>query len=182
MPKPLVAAVVVAIAAGALVVAVRARTPPPTPIEVVEESPSPTPLPIVLVDVEGAVARPGVVRLPAGARVGDAIASAGGVTPEADTAQVNRAAPLRDGARIYVPRYGEIPPAGSLGSSAELKININAASAAELEGLPGIGPSTAARIVRSREQRAFAKVEELQTRGLVTPRVLADIRDLVTTR
>ncbi len=182
MPRPFVLAIAAAVAAGLVVVALRARTPAPVPIEVAEPSATPTPLPVVLVDVEGAVARPGVVRLPAGARVGDAVAAAGGATPDADPAALNRAAPLRDGARIYVPRYGEIPPAGSLGSDAEKKVDINHASAAELESLPGIGPSTAARIVRSREQRPFAKVDELQTRGLVTPRVLADIRDLVTTR
>jgi competence protein ComEA len=182
MPRPFIAAILVAVLAGAGVLALRARTPAPMPIEVVEETPSPTPLPVVLVDVEGAVARPGVVRLPGGTRVGDAVAAAGGATPDADTAQLNRAAPLRDGARIYVPRFGEIPPAGSLGSGAEARVNLNTASAAELEGLPGVGPSTAARIVRSREQRPFGKVDELQTRGLVTPRVLADVRDLVTTR
>jgi competence protein ComEA len=83
---------------------------------------------------------------------------------------------------VYVPRYGETPPAGSVGSDSERKVDINHATPAELESLPGIGPSTAARIVRARELKAFAKVEELQTRGLVTARVLSDIRDLVTTR
>ena len=69
---------------------------------------------------------------------------------------------------MYVPRYGETPPAGSVGSDSETKIDINRATAAELESLPGIGPSTAGRIVRARELKAFAKVEELQTRGLVS--------------
>ena len=128
------------------------------------------------------MARPGVVRLAAGARVADAVAAAGGATPDADAAALNKAAVLSDGARVYVPRYGETPPAGSVGSGSEKKIDLNRATAAELETLPGIGPSTAGRIVRAREQRAFAKVEELQTRGLVSARVLADIRDLVTTR
>jgi len=182
VPRSILAAVLVAVVAGGVVLVIRARGPAPTPIEVAEETATPTPLPVVLVDVEGAVARPGVVRLPAGTRVGDAVAAAGGITPDADTAQLNRAALLRDGAKIYVPRYGEVPPAGSLGSSGETKININAASAAEIEALPGIGPSTAARIVRARDQRPFGKVDELQTRGLVTPRVMEDIRDLVTTR
>ena len=89
---------------------------------------------------------------------------------------------VTDGARVYVPRYGETPPAGSAGSESERKVDINEATAAELESLPGIGPSTAARIVRARELKSFTKVEELQTRGLVTARVLSDIRDLVTTR
>jgi len=182
VPRPLVIAVVVAVAAGALVMVVRARAPAPVPVEVVEATPEPTPPPLIVVDVEGAVARPGVVRLASGARVADALAVAGGTTPDADPAALNKAATLRDGARVYVPRYGETPPAGSAGSESERKVDINQASAAELESLPGIGPSTAARIVRARELRSFTKVEELQTRGLVTARVLSDIRDLITTR
>jgi competence protein ComEA len=182
MPRPVVLAVVVAVAACALVLVVRARTPAPVQIAVSEATPEPTAPPLIVVDVEGAVARPGVVRLASGARVADAIAAAGGATPDADPAALNKAAALRDGARVYVPRYGETPPAGSVGSDSERKIDINQATTAELESLPGIGPSTAARIVRARELKAFSKVEELQTRGLVSARVLSDIRDLVTTR
>jgi len=180
--RPLILVAVLAVAAGTLVLVVRARIPAPVPVEVVEATPEPPPPPLIVVDVEGAVARPGVVRLASGARVADALAVAGGMTPDADPAALNKAAALRDGARVYVPRYGETPPAGSIGSESERKVDINHASAAELESLPGIGPSTAARIVRAREQRAFTKVEELQTRGLLTARVLSDIRDLVTTR
>jgi len=182
VPRPLALAILVAIAAGAIVVVVRARAPAPVPVEVVAPTPEPTPPPLIIVDVEGAVARPGVVRLASGARVADALAAAGGTTPDADPAALNRAATLRDGARVYVPRYGETPPAGSVGSESERKVDLNHASAAELESLPGIGPSTAARIVRARDLRAFTRVEELQTRGLVTARVFSDIRDLVTTR
>jgi competence protein ComEA len=104
------------------------------------------------------------------------------MTEAADPNALNRAAPLRDGARLYVPRPGELIPAGSLGTDAEKKIDINRATAGELEALPGIGPSTAARIVRSRNARPFTRLEELQTRGLVTPRVFADIRELITLR
>jgi len=182
MPRPLVIAAILAVSAGALVLVMRARTPAPIPVEVVEPTPEPTQPPLIVVDVEGAVARPGVVRLATGARVADALAAAGGTTPDADPAALNKAATLRDGSRVYVPRYGETPPAGSVGSESERKVDINHATPAELESLPGIGPSTAARIVRARELKAFAKVEELQTRGLVTARVLSDIRDLVTTR
>ena len=182
MPRPVVLAVVAALALGAVVAIARLRTPPPVPITVVDAASTPTPQPLVVVDVAGAVARPGIVRLAYGTRVGDAIAAAGGPAPDADLAALNRAALLRDGARVYVPHLGEIPPAGSIGSDAETKIDLNHATAAELESLPGIGPATAMRIVRSREQRPFAKVDELQTRGLVTARVLADIRDLLTLR
>ena len=182
MPRPLVVAVIVAVAAGALVLVARARTPAPVPVEVIEATPEPTLPPLIVIDVEGAVARPGVVHLASGARVADALAAAGGTTPDADPSALNKAAAVRDGARVYVPRYGETPPAGSVGTDSERKVDINHASAAELESLPGIGPSTAARIVRAREQKVFTRVEELQTRGLVTARVLSDIRDLVTTR
>lgn len=184
MPRIVVLGVCAALALGGLVAVSRLRAPAavPVPVAVAEETTTPTPLPPVIVDVGGAVARPGVVRLAYGARVGDAIAAAGGITPEADLASLNRAALLRDGARVYVPRYGETPPAGSLGSDAETKIDLNHATPAELEALPGIGPATAGRIVRSRDQRPFAKIEELQTRGLVNARVLADIRDLLTLR
>ena len=183
MPRVVVFVVLGAALLGAIVLVVRARAPAPVPIAVVEETAVPTAAPsFVYVDVGGAVLRPGVVRLSSGTRVGDAIAAAGGAAPEADLSVLNRAALLRDGARVYVPRIGETPPAGSLGSDVEKSIDLNHASAAELESLPGIGPATAARIIRSRDAHPFAKLEDLQTRGLVTARVLADIRDLLTLR
>ena len=153
-------------------------------VAVVEDTPAPTrtPEPSLIVDVVGAVAHPGVYRLPGGARVVDALLAAGGMTGDADLFALNKATPLRDGMRIYVPRPGEAVPVGSLGSESARLVDINHASAAELQTLPGVGATTAARIVRSREAKAFTKVEELQTRGLVTPRVFADVRDLVTTR
>ena len=180
MPRLVVLAVVACLALGAAYAVVRVRAPAPVPVAVVEPSPTPTPLPLIVVDVAGAVVRPGVLHLAYGARVGDAIAASGGITPDADLTSTNRAALLRDGARVYVPHYGEVPPAGSLGSVSEDKVDLNHATAAELEQLPGIGPATAGRIVRSRDQRPFAKVDDLATRGLVTARVLADIRDLLT--
>ncbi len=171
------------LAVAGLLAGLAARSPEPVPVvETPPATPAPTPLPLILVDVVGAVAHPGVVRLPAGSRVLDALLAAGGMTGDADLFALNKAATLRDGARIYVPRPGEIVPAGSLGSDAERKLDLNAATAAELEGLPGIGPATAVRIVRSRDEHRFARIEELQTRGLVPPKVLADVRDLVTVR
>ena len=64
----------------------------------------------------------------------------------------------------------------------ETKVNVNSATANELDALPGIGPATAAAIVRARTAKPFASAEELQTRGLVSPKVFADLRDLVTVR
>lgn len=161
-------------------VGLRSGDPPPPVVELPAAPEAPSQPAVVVVDVVGAVARPGVVRLPAGSRVLDALLAAGGMTGEADLFALNKAAVLRDGTRIYVPRRGEAVPAGSLGATAEPRIDLNRASAAELEALPGIGPSIAARILRSRDVKPFTRVEELQTRGLVTPRVFADIRDLIT--
>jgi competence protein ComEA len=182
MRRWLLLTIPVAVASGvAFAVIGRASDPPPVVETAAEPSAAPT-LQVIVVDVVGAVARPGVVRLPAGARVLDALLAAGGMTAEADLFALNKAAPLRDGARIYVPRPGEIVPAGAIGSPAETKINLNSATANELDALPGVGPSTAAAIVRARTTRPFATVDELQTRGLVSPKVFADLRDLVTVR
>lgn len=177
------AAALILVAGGGVAFA-RAHAPPEREISIADEPAAPvrTAEPTVIVDVQGAVAHPGVYRLAAGARVHDALVAAGGMTDAADLTALNKAAPVRDGMRIYVPRPGESPPAGSAGSDAEQKVDINHATAGDLEQLPGIGPSTAARIVRSRAGRPFSRIEELQTRGLVTPRVFADVRDQLTVR
>ncbi|HEY8825536.1 MAG TPA: SLBB domain-containing protein [Candidatus Limnocylindria bacterium] len=184
MRRPIL--ILVAIAAVAVVALTLARLHggDGQAIVVVEDTPAPTrsPEPPIVVDVAGAVAHPGVYRLAAGSRIADALAAAGGATEDADAVALNRAAPVRDGQRVYVPRPGEMVPAGAAGSDAQLKIDVNHATAAELEALPGIGPTIAARIVRSRGSHPFARIEELQTRGLVTARVFADIKDMVTTR
>jgi competence protein ComEA len=172
---------IVAVSGVALAVVARGHDEPP----VVEPAPEPTAAPtpqLIVVDVVGAIARPGVVRLPAGSRVLDALLAAGGMTGDADLFALNKAAPLRDGMRIYVPRPGEAVPAGGAGGAAEAKVNLNTATASELDALPGVGPATAAAIVRARGAKPFAAIEELQTRGLVAPRVFADLRDLVTVR
>jgi competence protein ComEA len=184
MRRPILILVAIAAVAVVAVTMMRLHGGAAEAVVVVEDTPAPTrsPEPLLVVDVAGAVARPGVYRLAAGSRIADALTAAGGATGEADLAALNKALPVRDGQRIYVPRPGETVPAGSAGSDAQLKIDVNHATAAELEALPGIGPTTAARIVRSRGGHPFARIEELQTRGLVTARVFADIRDMVTTR
>lgn len=182
MPRILLLAVpALALVGGGLGLVLRPAEPEPV-VEVSEAPPEPTAAAAIVVDVAGAVGRPGVVQLAAGSRVIDAIVAAGGLSADADAAAINKAQVLRDGMRIYVPRPGEQAPAGAVGSPAETAIDINRASAAELESLPGIGPTTAARIIRSREAKPFARVEELQTRGLVSARVFGDVKDLITTR
>jgi len=183
MRRWLLVVLVPILAVGGAVTAVVARShdDPPVVEAAPEATAAPTPQ-LIVVDVVGAIAHPGVVRLPAGARVLDALLAAGGMTGEADLFALNKAAPLRDGMRIYVPRPGEAVPAGAAGSAAEIKVNINTAAASELDALPGVGPATAAAIVRARSVKPFATVDELQTRGLLSPRVFADLRDLVSVR
>lgn len=125
------------------------------------------PEPVLLVHVAGAVALPGVYGLCAGARVRDAVAAAGGLAPGADVATVNLAASVADGAKVTIPFEGEEPPpeVGFDGGGAPVEpglVNVNTAGAAELEGLPGIGPSLAAAIVEERERGGpFASPEDL---------------------
>lgn len=134
---------------------------------------TPGPAGSIFVHVAGAVAKPGVYELPAGARVIDGITAAGGATSAADVSAINLARPLTDGERVYVPRRGEVPPGeaaggpdatggASSGAVASGKVNINTASVAELETLPGIGEVIAQRIVDYRTQHGpFRSVRDL---------------------
>ncbi|HEX6236003.1 MAG TPA: helix-hairpin-helix domain-containing protein [Acidimicrobiales bacterium] len=144
----------------------------------------------VVVHVAGAVASPGVQRLPAGARVVDAVEAAGGPTAEADLDRLNLAAPLADGQQVYVVRVGEEPPAppggigaggaGAGGGTAAL-VDVNTAASEQLETLPGVGPATAAAIIAHRQEHGpFTSVEQLiEVRGIGEVK-LAELRDLVT--
>jgi competence protein ComEA len=153
----------------------------------------------LVVEVSGAVVRPGVFTLPVGSRVNDAIGAAGGFGPRVDAARASRelnlAAVLKDGNRILVPsrddppatavgsgRSGQAamsdPPAGTARSSGP--IDLNRATVAELDGLPGIGPVTAAKIIASRDQKPFGTIDELRTRKLVGQKVFDGLRGLIT--
>jgi competence protein ComEA len=143
----------------------------------------------LLVDVEGAVARPGLVRLPPGSRVADAIAAAGGYTKETDllaaVAQINLAATLSDGSQVFVPIRGVAGGSGSDSGGASGTgdgglVNLNTATPEELEALPGIGPVTVEKILAERQERPFATLEELVEREVMHSGQLEDIRDLVT--
>lgn len=141
----------------------------------------------LVVEVTGAVARPGLYRLPAGTRVGEAIAAAGGYDPRVDAAAVaaalNLAARVTDGDRIVVPSRDDAPVASVGGGPApDGLVDLNAATAAELEALPGIGEVTAARIIAARDEAPFASVDDLRSRGLVGEKTFERIRDLVTVR
>lgn len=142
--------------------------------------------PAVVVQVAGAVKKPGVYSLPAGSRVADAIAAAGGystdVDPRAAETKLNLAAKLQDAQAIVVPRRGDAAGAspGSGAPQPSGPLNLNSATSAQLDALPGIGPATAAKIIASREQLPFASVNDLVTRKLVSSATLAKFRTQVT--
>lgn len=147
----------------------------------------------LVIDVQGAVRRPGIVLLPPGARVADALAAAGGYSGQADlnaaAASLNLAALLADGAQVYVPIIGA-PTAGGGGGAVggadgtagggSTLVNVNTATPEELEALPGIGPVTVQKIVAGRAEQPFATLEEMVEREVIDRGQLEDIRDLVT--
>lgn len=137
----------------------------------------------VLAHAAGAVVHPGVYRLPAGARVTDLIDAAGGPAPDADLDQLNLAAPVGDGERVYVPHQGEHVPASSTASGAQPSgpLDLNTATLEQLDELPGIGPATAQAILDERERRGgFRSVEDLLDVRGIGPAKLEALRDLVT--
>ena len=138
--------------------------------------------PAIVVDVEGAVRRPGLVRLPTGARVADAVERAGGTTRHADRSGVNLAAPVSDGQQVLVPVRGAVP-AGAPASGAgppTAPLSLSTASAEQLDALPGIGPVTAQKILDYRSQHgAFHSVDELDAIPGIGPARLADLKGLV---
>lgn len=162
----------------------------------------------IRVEISGGVAQPGVLELPDGSRLIDGISAAGGWGERVDPLRVelclNLAAPLEDGSAIRIPTRddrlllgltgvecgplyssaGEVA-AAARGGGAETgatggKIDLNKATAEELDTLPGIGPATAAKIIASRAESRFIIVDDLRARGLISERVLGEIRALVT--
>ncbi|HEX9332781.1 MAG TPA: ComEA family DNA-binding protein [Anaerolineales bacterium] len=147
--------------------------------------PAPTEKPVI-VYITGAVPRPGVYALPKDARVQDAISAAGGFLAEAEKSQINLAALLEDGEKLDIPYIeGASPILGTPGPTVvavttEL-ININTASAAELDTLPGIGPTTAQKIIQYREQNGpFINAEDIVNVSGIGPGTYERIKDLIT--
>lgn len=128
----------------------------------------------VVVDVGGAVARPGIYKLTSSLRVNDAISAAGGLVNGADTTKMNLAAKIGDGQKIFVPSKDESIKGIK---STEGLISINSATEQELDTLPGIGSATAKKIIAS---RPYSSVDELLTKKAVSASVFAKIKDLIT--
>jgi competence protein ComEA len=138
---------------------------------------------LLVVDVVGAVHRPGLVRLPEGSRVADAIARAGGLRRGAERAGVNFAAPVSDGQQVVVPQHGAAVAGGSgagAASAATGPVSLSSATAEQLDTLPGVGPATAEKIIAYRQQHgAFRSVDELDAISGIGPSRIADLRGLV---
>ncbi|MGY1740029.1 MULTISPECIES: ComEA family DNA-binding protein [unclassified Blastococcus] len=141
--------------------------------------------PTVTVSVVGQVARPGLVALPEGSRVADAVAAAGGLLPGADPAAVNLAAVVTDGQQIAVgiPGAGASAGGAAVGGSTPAaggRVLLNSATVAELDALPGIGPVLAQRIVDHRTRNGpFTAVEQLDDVPGIGPATFDELADLV---
>jgi competence protein ComEA len=137
----------------------------------------------LFVDVVGAVRRPGLYRIPDGARVADAVRRAGGPTPKAQLELVNLAARVADGEQVVVPRRGAVGAValGGGGTSGPTgPVHLNSATLEQLDALPGVGPVTAQKILAYRQQHGgFGSVDELDAVPGIGPARLADLRSLV---
>ena len=140
----------------------------------------------VIVSVVGSVVRPGLVTLPTGSRVAAAVEAAGGLAPDADPASVNLAAVVTDGQQIVIAAPGEAAGGGApadptvSGAVVGGRVDLNTATAAELDALPGVGPVLAQRIVDHRKQGPFTSVDQLDDVPGIGPARAAELAELVT--
>lgn len=180
-------ALVGALAAGALALRARPRaTVVPRPVQRVEpvasSSARQSATPLLVVDVAGAVRRPGLQRLPTGSRVADALAAAGGAKPGTSTSGLNLARKLIDGEQVVVGAAhpgGQQPPAGA--PAAGQPLDLNAATLADLDQLAGVGPVLAQRIISWRQENGgFTSVDQLREVEGIGERTFASLRAQVT--
>lgn len=185
----LVAGLLTGVIIGILIMTLNGRTLP-APIFISPAAPLATTAPTVTagplrIYISGEVSEPAVYDVPAGAIVQDAVRAAGGFTAEANTESVNLALQLADGMHIHVPAVGD--PAGGpavrqgsviLGN--DPLVNINLATLAELETLPGIGPSTAQKIIDFRQANGpFQTIEDIMNVSGIGPGKYEQIKDLI---
>lgn len=199
-------ALILALAAGWLAFAPVAEEPPglaagaltiQSPIATAPAPSGIAPSGTIVVDIQGAVAEPGVRELPAGSRIAQAIDAAGGYASDADlkaaATTINLAQALGDGEQIRVPRIGDAlvagggvpapsgpPTAGDGGGGPGGLVNLNSATPEELEALPGIGPVTVQKIVAARQAQPFASLDDAVQRGVINRGQLEDIQALAT--
>jgi competence protein ComEA len=175
-----VALLVLVVVAKLLLRPARPAVPPPVRIAApVADASEPARL---FVNVVGAVRRPGLYRLKDGSRVADAVIRAGGPTPKAQIELLNLAARIADGEQIVVPRRGLANPAAAAsgGAVSTGPVHLNSATLEQLDGLPGIGPVTAQKILDYRQQHgAFGSVDELDAISGIGPARLEQLRGLV---
>ena len=130
----------------------------------------------IVIDVKGDVNSPGLVTLSAGSRVADAIAAAGGLAIDADVSNINLAERLSDGQMIYV---GQSQSSG-IGIGVDRRVNLNLATAAELDTLPGVGPVMAGRIIAWRDlNQRFHTIEQLQEVPGIGSKVFKNLKPLI---
>jgi competence protein ComEA len=169
-----------------------AATPVPSAVRPAAAAAAAPAAPRLVVDVVGAVRRPGLYRLPPGARIADAVVRAGGFRRAADKEAINLAAPLADGEQVVVPRRisgssgstahaatgpGAAPGAGAAATG---PVHLSTATLEQLDALPGVGPVTAQKILDYRtEHGAFRSVDELDAVPGIGPARLDQLRDLV---
>jgi competence protein ComEA len=139
---------------------------------------------LLVVDVAGAVRRPGLYKLRTGSRIDDAISAAGGATAKAQLEAVNLAAPVADGEQVVVPGRGAggaaVSSSPAAGSSPSAPLDLNTATLEQLEALPGVGPVTAQKILDYRQAHGpFHSVDELQGVPGIGPAHMAQLKGLV---
>ncbi|MBC7251594.1 MAG: helix-hairpin-helix domain-containing protein [Anaerolineae bacterium] len=181
---------------GGMVLFLRRPSPPAivitTPTATTIPAPTSTPTPAPLrVYVTGAVVHPDVYLLEAGSIVRDAVVAAGGATAEADLNRINLAQQVYDQQQIYIPKVGEeslplpSPPASLTSAASSVqpagKVNINTATAEELDTLPGIGPALAQRIIEYRQTNGpFQSIEEIKNVSGIGDKLFEKLKDLIT--
>lgn len=139
---------------------------------------------LLVIDVQGEVVNPGLYEVPLGSRVGDAIKAAGGVRKGVSTSSVNLARFLEDGEQLFVAGVDanfSSPMGGFSSSAVGGKLNLNRASESELDGLPGVGPVLAKRIIAYRNENGnFATVDELRKVSGIGPAKFGELQGFVT--
>ena len=148
--------------------------------------------PEIVVHITGSIQNPGIVTIPEGSRIIDVISSAGGVTPDADFSKINLAYIVSDAQKIYIPsvndnfnesNYISDLPGENVLEDSSTSININTASQSELETLPGVGPSTALKIIDYRSKNGnFKKIEDIMNVPGIGESKFNNLKDYITTK